>query len=357
MEPQRAFARPRRTLVPVVDFLDGSRGISNERPSSRDEGTRHPAFPWDLRTLILVFPPGSRFRFLNLNITLGLTGTPFDQAARWGRADPREAFDLQFCLQGEGEAVTRKACFTASRDLEYRQGVVHFRIADTLDFRGRWPHYLVGYRQPDRDLELTLEIDSRPGIQWWYRAPRLYCHYTSFCTCRMTWRLHGESGTLTEPLLHDHGWARNLLPLLRVPLRVFRYEVLRLSGDGHAISLWTEGPGRLQMRNVGVTRTEADLAPRARGYTCRVLEWETFPNYAGLPCRVPARWLGVQEGDGTRFEYEAVRETTPHPILGEGFLYGFRYAGHIEGGATDPGRRHVEGNGYVEHLGRFIGRS
>ena len=84
-------------------------------------------------------------------------------------------------------------------------------------------------------------------------------------------------------------------------------------------------------------------------YTCEVLAWEIFDNYAGVPCRVPQRWVGTQRGEVTEFVYEAKRNSEPRKIFGQGFLYGFDYQGQMTG-ALAPSVR-MEGSGYVEHLG------
>ena len=156
---------------------------------------------------------------------------------------------------------------------------------------------------------------------------------------------------LKVPALHDHGWGRNLLPL-RVPLEVFRYEVLRVpigagETDGCAISLRTEGPLGITLKQSGLLRRQQERSRIVTRYECRVLEWETFENYAGNACRVPRRWLGRQIGDGAEFEYEAERSTEPRAVLGNGFLAGFDYQGVWRGTKEER----LEGEGYSEQLG------
>ena len=341
--------RFRRALVPVISLLDRSETEPGDRPSQEQEQTRFPEFPWDLRTLIAVFPQDAPFRFLNLNITLGLTGVPFDQVKNWEGSDPKDAFDLQFCLQGkDDDAVTYKKYHSVSEELDYRPGDVYFKLGEQLSFEGRWPSHRIHYRQPEQNLDISLELDSWPGFQWWAYSPRIYCHYTSFCDGRLSWKSKGKEGTLEATVLHDHGWGRNLLPF-RTPLKVFRYEVLSLPGQDIAISLWTEGPGKMELRNVGLVRRGKEPILFMKRYECRVLEWETFENYAGVPCRVPRRWIGTQRGNKGEFRYEAERRTEPRPILGQGFLYGFDYQGRVTGTGLPAGD--VEGAGYVEHMG------
>jgi len=336
-------------LQPLINLLDQAESAPNHTPSHEQETTRFPGFPWDLRTVIAVFPPDSPFRFLNLNITLGLTGVPFDQVENWKGTDPKEAFDLQFCLEGNTEeTVTYKKYHPATEELLYKPDEVSFELGRRLLFQGRWPAYHIEYRQPEEDLELSIELDSWPGFQWWVCAPRIYGHYTSFCNCTLQWKWKGKEGALAAPALHDHGWGKNMLPL-RTPLRIFRYEVMRLPEGDAAISLWTEGPAGTELRNVGLIRWGRDPVHFMRHYECRVLEWEVFENYAGRSTRVPRRWTGTQQGDTGTFAYEAERRSEPRPILGEGFLYGFDYRGKITG--TGVGSMDVEGRGYVEQLG------
>jgi hypothetical protein len=337
-----------RVLAPVISLLDRSSTEPKKRPTTDQERTRFPEFPWDLRTLILLFPQDAPFRFLNLNVTLGLTGVPFDQVKNWVGADPKEAFDLQFCLEGKDSVATYKKYHTVSRDLSFRTDTVSFKLGEQLLFEGRWPEYRVRYRQPEEDLDISMQLDSWPGFHWWAYSPRIYCHYTSFCDCRLEWRWKGSDGALSVPALHDHGWGRNLLPL-RTPLSVFRYEVLRLPGGDFALSLWTEGPGGLELKNVGLIRWGREPALFMKHYECEVLDWEVFDNYAGHPCAVPRRWVGTQRGEASEFVYEAERTSEPRNIFGGGFLYGFHYKGRMTG-ARMPSEM-VEGSGYVEHLG------
>ena len=83
--------------MPLLNLLDRWRKVPGDRPSPTEECTCFPAFPWHLRTVIMVFPPDAPFRFLNLNVTLGLTGLPLDRAEAWRGSDSGDAFDLQFC--------------------------------------------------------------------------------------------------------------------------------------------------------------------------------------------------------------------------------------------------------------------
>jgi hypothetical protein len=173
------------------------------------------------------------------------------------------------------------------------------------------------------------------------------------------WNRGGDDeGTCDLTALHDHGWGKNILPL-RLPLKVFRYEVMGLPDGGFAIALWTEGPAGLELRNIGLIRPEGGPLAFMRAYSCQVLDWDTFENYEGQPCRVPRRWAGTLEGRTGRFVYETERETEPRPVLGEGFLYASRYCGHFQGKGLDQlglAGKEVAGRGYVEHIARFAGR-
>jgi hypothetical protein len=337
-----------RALAPVIRLLDRSATEPNAQPSFNQERTRFPEFPWDLRTLIMLFPPDAPFRFLNLNVALGLTGIPFDRMKNWIGSDPKEAFDLQFCLESEDGAATYKKYHRVSEDLIYKTDAVSFKLGERLLFEGRWPEYRIQYRQPEADLELSLQLDSLPGFHWWAFSPHIYCHYTSFCDCRLDWHWKAAGGSLSVPALHDHGWGRNLLPL-QTPLRVFRYEVLRLPDGDFALSLWTETVGGLKLKNAGLIRHGKEAPLFMKHYECEVLAWEVFDNYAGRPINVPQRWVGVQRGEAVEFIYEAERTSEPRDIFGEGFLYGFKYQGQMTG-ARVPSEK-VDGSGYVEHLG------
>lgn len=336
----------KRALVPLVRWLDRSGVADSSLPSPETEGTRFPFFPWDLRTLIAVFPASAPFRFLNLNVLLGMTGVNFDRPELWAGRNPRDAFDLQFCLEGRECLAQYKQYHSIAQELNYQPGAVSFQLGPRLRFSGAWPHYTIHYHQPELGLELTARFDSWPGFHWWAYFPRLYYHYTSFGDLSLEWKWAGREGNLTVPGLHDHGWGRNVLPL-RLPLRLFRYEVLRLPAAGFAISLWTEGPAGLEMKNQAVHRPDRGPVRVLEHYHCQVLEWETFPNYAGEPRRVPRRWRGRQLGPDGEFHYEAVRVSPPRPIIGDGFLYAVDYQGEGKGVAAGP----AAGEGYVEQMG------
>jgi hypothetical protein len=333
----------------LLGLVDRSATAPHEKPLPAEEGTRFPEFPWDLRTIIMVFPPDAPFRFLNLNTLLGLTGVPFDQVERLGGLDAKDAFDLQFCLEGRERHAVYKQYHSIDKELEYKTEAVRFKLPERLFFEGAWPSYQIQYRQPEEDLSLSIKFDSRDDFHWWAYVPGVYCHYTSFCDCAVEWQWSGKSGTIETLALHDHGWGRNLLPI-RLPVNVFRYEVMRLPEAGSAISLWTEGPLGMELKNVGLLRPDQKPGWPMERYECEVLEWEAFDNYAGKTCRVPRRWLGRQKGDGREFSYEAERATEPRPIIGNGFIYGFDYQGELTG--TAGGK--IEGEGYVEQLGLLV---
>ena len=352
MAEARCRLSARRALTPLLALLDRSSGAAHQRPSPSQDGTRFPEFPWDLRTIILLFPPQAPFRFMNLNLLLGLTGAAFDRPEELGALDGGDAFDLQFCLEGRGRCITYKRYHSIARELSYRPGAVEFRVGERLHLEGAWPAYRIRYRQPEEDLSLTLHLDSQEDFHWWAYAPRLYCHYTSFCSCRMEWQWQSARGSVEVPALHDHGWGRNLLPL-GVPLRTFRYEVLQLESRGRSpsglgLSLSTEGPYGIELKKSGVLRWGQERCSPMDRYQCRMLEWESFEDYAGRPRRVPRRWLGRQLGGGAEFAYEAERSTRPRAVLGNGFLFGFDYRGNLKG----PVERALEGEGYGEQLGR-----
>ena len=273
-----------------------------------------------------MFPPDAPFRFLNLNVLLGLTGTPFDQPERWRGRPARDAFDLQLCLEGREEAATYKAYHSIDAELRRGPGPVGFALGERVTLEGGWPDYHLTYRQPEAELELDARLAARPGFHWWANLGDRYSHYTTFVDCELTWRWGARSGRTTLPALFDHGWGRTLLPL-RVPLRVFRYEVLRLPDSGTVASLWTEGPGRIELESGGVSRPPgATTCHRIERYECTVHEWDVFENRAGAPRQVPRRWSGKLTGRGGRFDYEAVRRSPPRPVLGYAEQLGAAFA-------------------------------
>ncbi len=351
MGDARSRLSPRRALLPILGLLDRSSRVAHERPDPAEDGTRFPEFAWDLRTLILVFPPEAPFRFLNLNLLLGLTSAPFDRPDRLGDLHPEDAFDLQLCLEGRTRHASYKRYHSIAREVSYRPRAVDFVVGERLRFEGAWPAYDIQYRQSEAELSLSLHFDAQEDFHWWANAPRFYCHYTSFGHCRMQWQWRGEDGVLEVPALHDHGWGRSLLPR-RAPLEVFRYEVLRLpigvgEAGGFAISLWAEGPFGMILKQSGLLRLDGERSRQAPRFECSVLEWETFENYAGAPCRVPRRWLGRLVASGAELEYEAQRATEPRAVLGNGFLYAFDFRAVWR----DPAAQQLEGQGYAEQMG------
>ncbi len=336
----------KNALQPIIHLLDRSKKEQAERPTALQEGTRFPRSPWDLRTVIIVFPKDSGFRYLNLNTTLGLTGVPFDQVKNISGLEPADCFDLQFCLQAEDGYTSYKKYHSVCRDISYTPGKVHLELAGRLFYQGEWPAYSILFHHPEEELSVKMELDSWQGFQWWFYAPALYCHNTTFAYARLEVEQHGERIAMTTPALHDHGWGRNLLPL-RPGVGVFRYEVMRFGESGHAISLWSEAPLGLRLKNIGLVRPDEKNLFYPAGYNCDVLEWEEHQNYAGCTVRVPAKWRGFQEGKALSFTYEALRSTEPLPLLGEGLIYGFDYQGRLTG-AMD---KRIKGRGYVEQLG------
>jgi hypothetical protein len=154
----------------------------------------------------------------------------------------------------------------------------------------------VQYRQREAALELDLELDSRPGVQWWVRLPRLYCHYTSFAECRLRWRWGGEQGELTTTALHDHGWGRHALPL-RLSPRLFRYEVLRLSDGGHVAVLRTDGPLGVPLRAMGVRRDAGGRMTPLSRLRWQVLDRIACEDHQGRARVAARRWLAVLYDD------------------------------------------------------------
>ncbi len=330
-----------KALNPLVARIDG--GARSARPPSPDEdGTRFPDAAWDLRTIIAVFAPDAPFRFLNLNTTLGLTGLPFDQSDNWS-GDPDGAFDLQLCLVGRERTATYKRYHRVGSEVESTPGAVHLALGQRLVLDGAWPHYRATWRQPEEQLSLDLELETAGEVQRWGWIPDYFCHYTSFGSCRLSWRWGDRSGELSTPALFDHGWGR------RAPwasaLALFRYEVLRLPGDGVAIGLWTEGPGGLALRRAGLIRRGDDTVQTS--YSCSVQELDRSANYAGRSRHVPRRWVTELSGPDGTLRYEAIRTGVPHAVLGDGFLSAFDY--QAEGTGIWSGS--FSGEGYAEQLG------
>ena len=334
----------RRVLAPALSLMDRRRSQPTLTPSAQEEGTRHPELPWDLRTLIVVFPSGAPWRFLNLNIVCGMTGTAFDRRAGWD-GPPRDAFDLQFCLESGAEAVTWKGFFSVGRDLFSTPGKVDLRLGERLTFAGQWPSYAVRYRQPEDDLDLRIRFESWPDLRWWARGPlSMYSHYTSFGDATLSWRWRGEEGEASATGLHDHGFGRTLLPL-RLPAAVFRYEVLRLGERDTAISLWTESGGQ-DVRSVGHLRL-GEQGWAMPSYGCEVLEWTLHEDHLARPRRVPRRWIGHQRGPDGSLRYAAQRTSEPRPVIGDGFNYSFEFEG--QGAGIFP--QSCAGPAYVEQFG------
>ncbi len=334
------MSRLRGALAPLLDRLDGG-ARSGPPPTTEEDGTRFPRAAWDLRTIIAVFGPDAPFRFLNLNTTLGLTGLPFDQPARWS-GDPGDAFDMQLCLEGRGRTATYKRYHRIGEELESVPGAVRLRLGEQLALEGDFPHYQVEWREPGLSLDITIEADG--GVQRWAWTPRYYSHYTCFGRCRIAWRWGSDGGEIESSVLHDHGWGRRP-PRWASPLGLFRYEVLRLPDDGVAITLWSEGPGGVTLRNVGLVRRHG-VTLQMR-YASRVDEEARFLNYAGEGRRVPGHWTGKLMSPRGTLRYRATRAGTPQPVLGDGFLYAFDYQAEGTGDLAAS----FSGDGYVEQLG------
>lgn len=339
---------------PVSSLFRHARGDGEKTLHPLEEGTRYPEYPWDLRTLILIFASDSSFYYLNLNVTFGLTGSFLDRKEQLKGLCKKDAFDLQFCLEEKESCVTHKKYYSIEKDVKYKQKAVSFKLGERLSFQGRWPDYDIQYRQPEDSLFLSMRFQSEEGVHWWASFPAMYFHYTSFGHCELKWRWNEKQGTENVFALHDHGWGRNLLPF-RTPLSVFRYEVFFFTGEAGdintAISLWTEGPFGVKLKRDGILRTGSGEKLCLENIDCRVLEWEEWNNYAGGAYRLPRRWKGKLSGKKGEMTYEAVRKTEPRAVIGEGFLYGFDYEGNWKSSSSQT--KKVCGRGYAEHAGHF----
>ncbi|MDF1562134.1 MAG: hypothetical protein P1V51_03775 [Deltaproteobacteria bacterium] len=349
--------------MPLIDRLNPvvsgvlSRVDAWERTPSRAPSPAEDLSPvrvepgrWDLRTLIAVFGPEAPLRYLNLNFAVGLTGLPFDRPEHLGAVPAGQAFDLQVCLEGRGLHAAHKA-YHPRAAYPARRSPGGVELPPLLSFEGTWPDYRAELCLPHEALTLELELRSREGLCWWARNPGLYSHYTSFASARLRWRWGREEGALETPLLHDHGWGRNLGVLGR-GLQLFRYEVLRLPGDAYLVVLVCDGPGGVHLRRTALHRRLEGPGHRLKLRSFEVLEWETLPNYRGAPRRLPRRWR-------TRLRDEAGRELILHgalaeearPLLGDGFLAAQDYQAE---GALLETLGHtgaLEGEGYVEQMG------
>ncbi len=323
-------------LASLLARLDGGARPGVGPP--RRDATQFPRAAWDLRTLIVVFGPDAPLRFLNLNLTLGLTGLPFDQHA--DGLEARDAFDLQLCLEGRGRAALCKRTHSIRGDVRFTPGAARVALGDLFDFDGAWPHFLIRFRQPNDALELELDFDAAGPLQHWAHAGRIYSHYTSFGTCRGTWRWGDQRGDIDSPALLDHGFGRRARAAGRL-LRRFRYEVLRLPDGAAAIGLVTEAPGGVVLRRAGVVREVA------ADFEHEVARCERFANHAGAMRAVPSEWVGRLVSPAASLEYRARRATPPRAVLGDGFLTGFDY--DAEGTGALP--RRFSGEGYAEQLG------
>ncbi len=339
--------RFRRVLQPLRKLLDQYQVAPTDRVDRPLESVRYPDYRWDLGTLIAVFPPESPWYLLDLNWVLGAMGNSFDLVSTRSRRAGMDAFDLQFCLEGKERHATYKAVHSVAEEVSFITGAVNLTLRNRLKVTGTWPEYRIEYRQPERSLELDLQYRAWPGIHWWARSPGLYSHFSNFGSCDVTWRWNGDQGHLQLPALLEHAWGNHLLPF-RIPLGIFRYEVLRMPENGIAISLWVDAPGGLEMATAAVQRFGAETERIVGAYQCEVLEWETLPNRAGDLRRLPIRWRGVQQFDEGTFKYETERITPPRPIMGDGFLHTFAWRG--EGTGVIGGS--AEGTGYVEQMGR-----
>ena len=314
-------------------------------PAPDEDGTRVPAAAWDLRTLIAVLPPGAPWSYLNLNVTVGLTGTPFDRPRRW-RGPPSDALDFQLCLDGPAGAVTWKRYYSVAAEATVRPGVIDTRLGDRLRVVGRWPECRFEVSVPEKDLELQAAFHGWPDIQWWTRVPPIYTHYTTFGACRLTWRHGARRGAADAAAAHDHGWGARP-PVLQAPRRRFRYEVLPLPGGGAAASLWADGPLGLRVRRAAAVRALPTWDRAQWRCASEVLEWAVVPNAEDQPCRVPRRWTVWLTAPDRAMQYEAQLATSPQPVLADGVMYAFDFEAR---GSALPGGA-LGGVGYAEQFG------
>jgi hypothetical protein len=332
-----------RAIARLAGRIDARARGRRSDPSTALDGTRHRAGRWDLRTVIALFPPSCPLRFLNLNVTHGRTGLPFDQRCRTAALADDESFDLQLCLAGRDDAERYKREHRLGVEVRSAPGRVDIALDDRLRFAGCWPSYAIEYRQPEALLALDLALAAWPGLHWWARLGNGYSHYTGFATATVAWRWRERSDRIEVAALHDHGFGRTVPRRLGALLRLFRYEVLRLPGEGHALAVHAAGPGGVALRSEGVLRPSRGAHGPTVPFTTEVLAWAEHDNAAGRPCRVPRRWVGRLGPRGGELRYEAAIASVPCSVLGDGFLYAFDYT-------TDDGA--TVGEGYAEQLGR-----
>jgi len=126
----------KKALTPLITLFDRSRHAQSERPTLHQEHTRFPQYPWDLRTIIMLFPEEAPFKILNLNMVLGLTGVPFDQVKSVKGRRPKDAFDLQFALFGNQRTASYKKYHSIRQEVWYEKNQTCIKLPGRLLFKG-----------------------------------------------------------------------------------------------------------------------------------------------------------------------------------------------------------------------------
>lgn len=338
----------------IAGLIDSSATEQSLRPTPYEDTTRYPSKQWDLRTLIIVFPQSSRFRYLNLNTTLGLMGVPvIDRPDNLGSIHPSDAFDLQFCLEAGERAATYKDTFSVSESMELSsqdEGAFKLALDDRLNISGAWPDYEISYMQPEEELEISIKLKAAENFRRWAHVPSAYCHYTTFCSYRGSISWAGKKDNVSGVCLLDHGYGRRVpafMGRISKPVSLFRYEVLQFGEKGHVICLDTAAIFKMPIRRTGLVSTAPGSPISHMGeYSEDILSWLETENAVGDLKSIPDVWRGKLEGSQGRFEFEAHRATDPRPVIGPGFTYGFDY--EAKWSPRDGEEQNVSGRGYVE---------
>lgn len=340
----------------MANILDRSAQKISEYPTSIEDLARFPECDWELRTIIIIFPPSSPFHFLNLNLTQGLTGFPvWDLPSLYGESDPKKGMDIQFALQyKDGETVSYKNYVFPDRKTEQPNNPL-FHYPGRVELSGKWPDYTLKYHQEEAELTVDLKLTTLPYLTWWASSyGHLYHHYTSYAEYKGT-ITHGEiEESIKGSLLFDHAWGNHFLNgwfKQPFPLSLFWYEVLSLKAGEYSIALQLNGTKGIPIRQDGNLRLKANHQNiRLPQQQITIDQWKPCQNILDQRIDYPAAWQ-TELSDGDNYlSYKAEALNTPAPVMGEGVILGFKYRG--KRGSSSQSSKSIQGYGYLEYVQR-----
>ncbi len=283
------------------------------------------------------------FNIIRISLMTGLYGIEgIDNYRRLG-ALHNEAGESVGMVQSKQKSYLSQKYINKDYDIILTKGLLDIRLKDQSQIIGKWPNYLVCYKNDDIQLEVKLRYLSR-NTSWWVNVKWIFSYWAAFSSIEGEILFEKKRYDLNGFGSFEHGWmkyyfnfnrivriARFFTKILHIRLIYYHYEILSVNGQFGAGTMLAGGPLGMNIRKRCETYFPDNKNIMYNNTKIKYLKFTKQLNpESNKEFNVPSRWEVSASDDRGEFKYTAEAKSPPAFIASNMIYYDFECEGYYK---------------------------